>query len=212
MRDALILPTRRTRELKTKRKTKKQRRLCLVQQKTIPLGKHVDNIGQHLVFIAGQLLNSCWGCHRNTWRWLAPELRNNSSPQSNVLSRPGSLCRFLRSDRISKASTTWQHGKTVENLYLTKVHKPLTLPVYQTWDSSSATRNFKKTNWPSETLLRCRPCLDVWPKPAGDKLHGFVHLWHDGWRPRLCRGWDPRTPWHEWIRGDSRNRSQRSQE
>ena len=47
----------------------------------------------------------------------------NSSPQSNILSRPGSLCRFLRSDRISKASTTWQHGKTTENLYLTKVHK-----------------------------------------------------------------------------------------
>ncbi len=108
---------------------------------------YVDNIGQHLVFKAGQLLNSCLCSHRNKRRWLASEppseticntsrnvvkhthyrggLQYFSGSQSNILSRPGSLCRFLRSDRISKASTTWQHGKTVENLYLPKDQKPL---------------------------------------------------------------------------------------
>lgn len=209
--DYAILPTRRTRELKTKRKTKKQRRLCLVQQKTIPLGKHVDNIGQHLVFIAGQLLNSCWGCHRNTWRWLASEPPSETTAAHNqTFYRGRAACvvswDLIESQRLPRPDSMAKRWKT------STWPKSTNLWLYQTWDSSSATRNFKKTNWPSETLLRCRPCLDVWPKPAGDKLHGFVHLWHDGWRPRLCRGWDPRTPWHEWIRGDSRNRSQRSQE
>lgn len=111
--------------------------------------------------------------------------------ESQRLPRPDSMAKPWKTSTWPKSTNLW---------------------LYQTWDSSSATRNFKKTNWPSETLLRCRPYPDVWPKPAGDKLHGFVHLWHDGWRPRLCRGWDPRTPWHEWIWGDTRNRTQRSQE